>query len=149
MTDQRKITERASLPASEIADGDLFSMVDVSAGIGGSKSMLASEVLIWLAVTLVTKASLPVSETKTADFNVSALGGTYFIDASSGPVEANLTATPAQGKKWTFKVIDATNTVKVLRNGRLLEGLAEDLTILGTTSPTLEADENENYWITS
>ena len=61
--------------------------------------------------------------------NTNAVSGKfYIIDASSNTVTLTLLGSPTVDDKIGYKVLDATNTVTITRNGNNIKGAAADLT---------------------
>lgn len=65
---------------------------------------------------------------RTSAFNAVA-DNAYLIDGSSAAVDGTLPASPSLGDIIAVKAVDITNTVRMLRNGNNIAGLAQDLTI--------------------
>jgi hypothetical protein len=89
-------------------------------------------------------------EEKTANFNAVA-GFGYFIDTTSNAITVTLPSSPTIGQKISF--IDAagtfdTNNLTVGRNGKNIQGLAEDMTVtLERVGFTLVFFNNTQGWL--
>jgi len=89
-------------------------------------------------------------EAKSANFNAAVSFG-YFIDTTSGAITATLPASPTIGEKISF--IDATgtfdtNNLIVARNGKNIQGIAEDMTVsLERAGFTLVFYDNTQGWL--
>jgi hypothetical protein len=89
-------------------------------------------------------------EAKSANFNAAVSFG-YFIDTTSGAITATLPASPTIGEKISF--IDAagtfdTNNLTVGRNGKNIQGIAEDMTVsLERAGFTLVFYDNTQGWL--
>jgi len=77
--------------------------------------------------------------TKTSDYTASS-GDSVWVDASSSAVTVTLPS-PSKDKKVRVIAVDATNTVKLKRNGsEKINGLAADITLKQDEALTLESD---------
>ena len=85
---------------------------------------------------------------KIANYTMTSSDTTIFADASSNPVDISLGLSPIQSQRYTVKCIDATFACKVLRDGKNIDGMANDLTLALNVSRTLEYDETYGWGIT-
>jgi hypothetical protein len=87
---------------------------------------------------------------KTANFNVTAKEG-YFVDTSSAAITATLPSSPTLGDFVSF--IDYagtfdTNNLTIARNGKNIQGVAEDLTVsVERAGLTLVFTDNTQGWL--
>jgi hypothetical protein len=87
---------------------------------------------------------------KIADFNIAA-GEGYFIDTTSTTITATLPASPVLGD--FVSIIDYagtfdTNNLTIARNGKNIQGLAEDLTVNQERAGlTLVFTDNTQGWL--
>ena len=121
----KKITELDG--ALTISDTDLIEIVSNVPTTPVSKKSTFSVLKAWIQ-------SFSGSETwitKTADFTAEA-GGNYAVDTTTGVVVCTLLAAPSLDDKISFldlKQNFGTNALDLLRNGELIMGDAEDVSI--------------------
>ena len=87
---------------------------------------------------------------KTANFNVAA-GDGYFVNTSSAAITATLPASPSLGDFASFIDYAATfdtNNLTIARNGKNIQGVAEDLTVsVERAGLTLVFTDNTQGWL--
>lgn len=72
----------------------------------------------------------------------------YFIDASGGVIDLTLPSSPSLGDSVQIRLVNSTNAITLKRNGVLLEGKAEDMTLdVPNAGFTIVYSDSSNGWL--
>lgn len=81
----------------------------------------------------------------TGDYTLDNSDFAILADASSNPVTISLPPDPTHGKMFSIKAIDSTFVVTIDRNGKLIDGGANNINLVATDSSWLQYDSTYGW----
>ena len=98
-----------------------------------------------IRVVVVGGANIQAIATKTEDYTLVDSDNTILADATNNTVTVSLPASPTHGQVFNVKAINSDFAVTVDRAGKLIDGVASNLTLVATSSSTLQYDTNYGW----
>jgi hypothetical protein len=113
----------------------------------GDENLVTTGKLTAHSVTLLGGHIVSIRTVNDGTYNVITADWLVWVDTSANDVTVNLPASPEQGREVEVKCIDATNTCTIGRNGKNIDGVASDITLVLNESYVLVYDETYGWGV--